>query len=104
NGEIDYIYSMNRKDFLSAATGLGALCVGSRAAAATPASLSGSPDQPTPVWEALSAASASPGASSRASTPLPVSLPVLPPYLEAGDTVGITSPAGHISHERIAPA
>src|ERR1044071_3629969 len=29
---------------------------------------------------------------------------VVPPYLQPGDTVGITSPAGYITHEEIKPA
>src|SRR5688500_12999524 len=31
-------------------------------------------------------------------------LPVIPPYLKKGDTVGITSPAGYITIEEIQPA
>ena len=29
---------------------------------------------------------------------------ILPPFLKPGDTIGITCPAGYVSHERIAPA
>lgn len=78
NDEIIYIYWMNRKDFLSSVAELGALFAGDRAGAA---------------------AASLPGVAS-----FPATLPVLPPYLRAGDTVAITSPAGYISREGIAPA
>jgi muramoyltetrapeptide carboxypeptidase len=31
-------------------------------------------------------------------------IPAIPPYLKPGDTIGITSPAGHITLERLRPA
>lgn len=34
----------------------------------------------------------------------PVGKPIIPPYLRSGDTIGITSPAGHISLEAVQPA
>ncbi len=80
---------MNRKDFLSAATGLGALCAYGDAGAAIPAGLPVSQTKDGPQEGAL---------------PAPALLPVLPPYLKAGDTIGITSPAGYISREGITPA
>lgn len=61
---------MNRKKFLSALTGLGAIL---------------------PVTGNDDRSAAGPPA-------------VIPPYLPAGATIGITSPAGHITAEGIAPA
>lgn len=37
-------------------------------------------------------------------TPATSGMPVIPPYLRPGDTIGITSPAGHITLERLLPA
>ena len=54
--------------------------------------------------------SSSAGALAASFLPLPAaakslfSQPIIPPYLRKGDMIGITSPAGYITHEEILPA
>lgn len=54
---------------------------------------------------AVSGLSVLPSAITQAATGLAdTAVPVIPPYLKQGDTIGITSPAGYITLEEIQPA
>src|ERR1700761_7179345 len=69
---------MNRKNFLSAIAALGAI-------------------KPTAL---RTAHPATPQPSERTSQPQPL---LIPPYLRAGDTIGITCPAGNITAKECQP-